>query len=44
MVLAHAITCQQLQGSQAARVVVPLYESRMLDPTWVYTSITRAER
>ena len=44
LTLAHAITCHKLQGSQAARVVVPIYESRVLDPSWVYTAITRAER
>jgi exodeoxyribonuclease V alpha subunit len=43
LTLAHAITCHKLQGSQAARVVVPIYESRLLDPSWVYTAITRAE-
>jgi len=44
LTLAHAITCHKLQGSQAARVVVPVYESRVLDPSWIYTAITRAER
>ncbi len=44
LTLAHAITCHKLQGSQAARVVVPIYESRVVDPSWVYTAITRAER
>ena len=44
LTLAHAITCHKLQGSQVARVVVPIYESRVLDPSWVYTAITRAER
>jgi len=44
LTLAHAITCHKLQGSQAARVVVPIYESRVLDPSWIYTAITRAER
>jgi exodeoxyribonuclease V alpha subunit len=43
LTLAHAITCHKLQGSQAARVVVPICESRVLDPSWVYTAITRAE-
>ena len=44
LTLAHAITCHKLQGSQAARVVVPIYESKVLDSSWVYTAITRAER
>ncbi len=43
LTLAHAITCHKLQGSQTARVVVPIYESRVLDPSWIYTAITRAE-
>ena len=44
LTLAHAITCHKLQGSQAARVVVPIYESRVLDLAWLYTAVTRAER
>ncbi len=40
---AYAITCHRAQGSQARRVVVALYDSRVLDPSWVYTAITRAE-
>jgi exodeoxyribonuclease V alpha subunit len=44
LTLAHGITCHKLQGSQAARVVVPIYETRLLDPSWIYTAITRAER
>ena len=32
LTLAHAITCHKLQGSQAARVVVPIYESRRAGP------------
>jgi len=44
LALAHAITCHKAQGSQAPRVIVPLYESRVLDPCWLYTAITRAER
>jgi exodeoxyribonuclease V alpha subunit len=44
LTLAHAITCHKIQGSQAARVVVPIYESRVLDPSWIYTAITRAEK
>jgi exodeoxyribonuclease V alpha subunit len=44
LTLAHAITCHKLQGSQAAGVVVPIYESRVLDLSWIYTAITRAER
>jgi exodeoxyribonuclease V alpha subunit len=42
--LAYAISCHRGQGSQAPVVIVPIYQSRMLDPSWLYTAITRAER
>lgn len=42
--LAYAISCHRGQGSQAPVVIVPIYRSRMLDPSWLYTAITRAER
>jgi exodeoxyribonuclease V alpha subunit len=42
--LAYAITCHRAQGSQAARVIVPLLRTPLLDPTWLYTAITRAEQ
>lgn len=42
--LAYAVTCHKCQGSSARRIVVPLYKSRVLDPSWLYTAITRAER
>lgn len=41
--LAYAITCHRAQGSQAERVVVAVFQSRLLDPSWVYTAMTRAE-
>jgi exodeoxyribonuclease V alpha subunit len=41
---AYAVTCHKCQGSSAPRVVVPVYPSRLLDRSWVYTAITRAER
>lgn len=40
---AYAITCHKAQGSQFGRVVVPVYPSRLLDRTLLYTAITRAE-
>lgn len=43
LTLAYAITCHRAQGSQTARVVIPLYETRIMDPAWIYTAITRAE-
>lgn len=42
--LAYAITCHRGQGSQAPCVIIPLYRTRLLDPCWLYTAITRAER
>ena len=41
--LAYAVTCHKCQGSSARRIVVPVYESRILDPSWLYTAVTRAE-
>ncbi|MDO9294352.1 ATP-dependent RecD-like DNA helicase [Bradyrhizobium sp.] len=41
---AYAVTCHKCQGSSAPRIVVPIYPSRLLDRSWVYTAITRAER
>lgn len=42
--LGYALTCHRAQGSQASRVIVALPRARMLDPSWLYTAITRAER
>lgn len=42
--LAYAITCHKCQGSQVKRVVIPVYQTRLLDPSWLYTAITRAEK
>lgn len=42
--LAYAVTCHKCQGSSASRIVVPLHASRLLDPSWLYTALTRAER
>ena len=44
LALAYAITCHRAQGSQAPAIIVPIYESKVLDPSWLYTAITRAER
>jgi exodeoxyribonuclease V alpha subunit len=43
MGLAYAITVHKAQGSQWKRVVVPIFESRILDRALLYTAITRAE-
>jgi len=48
----YAVTCHKAQGSQFFRVIVPVHrqvdwsgdlKSRILDLTWVYTALTRAE-
>ncbi len=39
--LAYAITVHKAQGSQFNRVIVPVFESRLLDRTLIYTAMTR---
>jgi len=41
--LAYAITVHKAQGSQFPRVVVPVFKSRILDRTLLYTAVTRAQ-
>ncbi len=43
LALAYAVTCHRAQGSQARAVVVALLDAPNVDPTWVYTALTRAE-
>lgn len=40
---AFAITVHKSQGSQFKRVIVPVRKSRVLDRTFVYTAVTRAQ-
>lgn len=40
--LAYAISVHKAQGSQWRRVIVPVFRSRLLDRTLLYTAITRA--
>lgn len=40
--LSYCLTCHKLQGSQAKHVIVMLEYSSLIDPTWLYTAITRA--
>lgn len=40
---AYAITCHKAQGSQFKRVIVPVFHSKLLDRTLLYTAITRAQ-
>ena len=42
--LAYAITCHKCQGSQVKRVLIPIYQTKLIDPSWLYTAITRAEK
>lgn len=41
--LAYALTCHRLQGSQVERVIVPVTRAAPVNPSWIYTAITRAE-
>lgn len=43
LLLAYAITCHRAQGSQAPVVIVQIHKSRLLEPSWLYTAVTRAE-
>jgi exodeoxyribonuclease V alpha subunit len=40
--LAYAITIHKAQGSQFRRVLIPVFPSRILDRTLIYTAVTRA--
>lgn len=40
---AYAITVHKSQGSQFKRVIVPVRKSRVLDRTFIYTAVTRAQ-
>ena len=40
--LSYCLTCHKLQGSQAKNVIVVLENSPLVEPTWLYTAITRA--
>lgn len=40
---AYAISLHKAQGSHFPRVVVALTPTPMIDRTWVYTALTRAE-
>lgn len=41
--LAYCLTLHKLQGSQAQNVIVLLERGRLLDRSWLYTAVTRAE-
>jgi exodeoxyribonuclease V alpha subunit len=40
--LAYGITVHKAQGSAFKRVVIPIFQSRLLDRTMIYTALTRA--
>ena len=42
LALAYAISVHKSQGSQWRRVIIPVFKSRILDRTLIYTAITRA--
>lgn len=42
--LGYALTGHKAQGDQAPVVIIPLYKSQVLDPSWLYTAVTRAQR
>lgn len=41
---AYAINCHRCQGSQFERVIIPIFDSKILDSTMLYTAVTRAQR
>lgn len=41
--LAYCLTLHKLQGSQSPNVIVLLERGRLLDRSWLYTAVTRAE-
>ena len=41
--LAYCLTLHKLQGSQAKNVIVLLERGQLLDRSWLYTAVTRAE-
>jgi exodeoxyribonuclease V alpha subunit len=43
MKLAYAITLHKAQGSQFPRIIIALKKSQVVDRSWLYTAITRAE-
>jgi exodeoxyribonuclease V alpha subunit len=42
--LGYALTCHRAQGSEADYVIVALPPSRLLDPSWLYTAVTRSRQ
>ncbi|WP_370311695.1 AAA family ATPase [Sagittula sp.] len=42
--LAYCLSCHKLQGSQAERIVIAVEPTRLMEPSWLYTAITRARK
>lgn len=43
IVLAYAVTCHKAQGVQSRIVIIALINAINVDPSWIYTAVTRAE-
>jgi exodeoxyribonuclease V alpha subunit len=43
MELGYAITLHKAQGSQFPLIIIALKKGRIVDRTWLYTAVTRAE-
>jgi exodeoxyribonuclease V alpha subunit len=44
LALAYRLTYHRFQGSQAERVIVSLFDHPLVDVSWIYTAVTRAEK
>ncbi|MCS3928999.1 exodeoxyribonuclease V alpha subunit [Bradyrhizobium elkanii] len=42
--LGYALTCHRAPGSEADYAIVALPLCRLLDPSWLYTAVTRARQ
>lgn len=42
--LAYCLSCHKLQGSQAERIIIAVEPTRLMEPSWLYTAITRAQK
>lgn len=42
--LAYCLSCHKLQGSQAERIIIAVEPTMLMEPSWLYTAITRAQK
>lgn len=42
--LAYCISLHKAQGSQFKKIIIPITPSNLLDRSWIYTAVTRAEQ